>query len=406
MTAPFDSVVDTASPSAASTAPEQADINLVDLLIALGHEKWVLIGTTVLAAVLGVVVSLTSPHVYTARTTLMPGQQSGGGGGLAGLGNLAGLAGLAGLSSAVKSSDEMFIAFMRSQSVQSALIEELDLKNRYQAKTLEDARQALDRQVAIAADKKSGLIAVMASDGDPAFAAQLANAQVEQLSRLMSRLAVTEAQQRRLFYEQQIDKTQKTLVDLDVRYRAAQQKTGIQMASSLAESDMQAGVSLRSQIATKEIQLQSLSQFATRQNPEVVLLAGELSVLRGQLQKYERGTGQSTVTAPLQQEALQAFRELKTQEAMLDAFVRQLEVAKIDESKEGPTVQVVDLAIPPEVRAQPQRKKMVIAFAVVGLAIGLVLAILKALMRHLRSSPDGRERLGQFSQAWGLGVRR
>ena len=405
MTAPSDSVVDTASPSAASPAPEPADINLVDLLIALGHEKWVLIGTTVLAALLGIAVSLLTTPVYTARTSIMPAQQGGGAGGLAGLGNLAGLAGLAGLSSTVKSSDEMYIAFMRSQSVQSALIDQLDLKNRYQAKTLEDARQALNRQVAIAADKKSGLIAVMASDGDPAFAAQLANAQVEQLSRLMSRLAVTEAQQRRLFYEQQIEKTQKTLVDLDVRYRAAQQRTGIQMASSLAESDMQAGVSLRSQIAAKEIQLQSLSQFATRQNPEVVRLAGELVALRGQLQKYERGTGQSSAIAPLQQEALQAFRELKTQEAMLDAFVRQLEVARIDEAKDGPAVQVVDLARTPELRAKPERKKMVIAYTTIGAVLGLFLACLLALLRYVKSTPGGALQLQQFKRAW-LGWRR
>jgi tyrosine-protein kinase Etk/Wzc len=259
--------------------------------------------------------------------------------------------------------------------------------------------------VAIAADKKSGLIGVMASDGDPAFAAQLANAQVEQLGRLMSRLAVTEAQQRRLFYEQQIEKTQKTLVDLDVRYRAAQQKTGIQMASSLAESDMQAGVSLRSQIAAKEIQLQSLSQFATRQNPEVVRLAGELVALRGQLQKYERGTGQSTATAPLQQEALQAFRELKTQEAMLDAFVRQLEVARIDEAKDGPSVQVVDLARTPELRAKPERKKMVIAYTTIGAVLGLFLASLLALLRYVKSTPGGALQWQQLKRAW-LGWRR
>lgn len=393
--------VDSTQPAPEAAEEHPRDINLVDLLIALGQEKAIFIVVTVLAALVGVVVAMLTPPVYTARTTLMPAQQGGGGGSaLAGLGNLAGLAGLAGLSSAVKSSDEMYIAFMRSQSVQSALIEELQLKDRYKARTLEDARQALDLQVVIAADKKSGLLTVMASDGDPAFAAHLANAQVQQLTRLMGRLAVTEAQQRRLFYEQQIAKTQQNLAEVEVRYKAAQQRSGILMASSVAEADLQAGVSLRSQIASKEVQLQSLNQFATRQNPEVIRLAGEIAALRAQLQKYERGTGQATAAAPSQQEALQAFRELKTQEAMLDAFVRQLEVARIDEAKEGPAIQVLDEARVPELRAKPERRKLVMAYTITGAVLGLLLAALRALMRYVQSTPGGAQQWQQLKRAW------
>ena len=393
--------VDSTQPAPEAAEEHPRDINLVDLLIALGQEKAIFIVVTVLAALVGVAVAMLTPPVYTARTTLMPAQQGGGGGAaLGGLGNLAGLAGLAGLSSAGKSSDEMYIAFMRSQTVQSALIEELQLKDRYKARTLEDARQALDRQLVIAADKKSGLLTVMASDGDPAFAARLANAQVQQLTRLMGRLAVTEAQQRRLFYEQQIAKTQQTLAEVEVRYKAAQQRSGIQMASSVAEADLQAGVSLRSQIASKEVQLQSLNQFATRQNPEVIRLAGEIAALRAQLQKYERGTGQATAAAPSQQEALQAFRELKTQEAMLDAFVRQLEVARIDEAKEGPAIQVLDEARVPELRAKPERRKLVMAYTITGAVLGLLLAALRALMRYVQSTPGGAQQWQQLKRAW------
>ena len=393
--------VDSTQPAPEAAEEHPRDINLVDLLIALGQEKAIFIVVMVLAALVGVAVAMLTPPVYTARTTLMPAQQGGGGGAaLGGLGNLAGLAGLAGLSSAGKSSDEMYIAFMRSQTVQSALIEELQLKDRYKARTLEDARQAMDRQVVIASDKKSGLLTVMASDGDPAFAARLANAQVQQLTRLMGRLAVTEAQQRRLFYEQQIAKTQQNLAEVEVRYKAAQQRSGIQMASSVAEADLQAGVSLRSQIASKEVQLQSLNQFATRQNPEVIRLAGEIAALRAQLQKYERGTGQATAAAPSQQEALQAFRELKTQEAMLDAFVRQLEVARIDEAKEGPAIQVLDEARVPELRAKPERRKLVMAYTITGAVLGLLLAALRALMRYVQSTPGGAQQWQQLKRAW------
>jgi len=395
-----------ANAAATPTDTAPADINMADLLIALGQEKITWLGVTLVAALVGVVMSLTATPVFVARSSILPAQQSASASALSGLGNLAGLSGVAGLAGAVKSSDDMYIAFMRSQSVQGALIEQLQLKDRYKAKTLDDARAALNNQVSLLADKKSGLIIVSAQDQDPAFAAKLANQQVAELNVLLSRLAVTEAQQQRQYYEQQIAKTQKTLAEVEVRFKEAQQKSGIRVTSMLAESGIRAGADLRAQIMAKELQMQTLGRFATPQNSEMLRMAGELSVLRAQLKKLEEGTGQSSPASPLQQEATQAFRDLKIQEAMLDAFVRQLEVAKIDEAKEGPAVQVLDVAIPPEVRAQPQRKKMVVAYAMVGLAIGLVLAVLKALLRHLRGTPGGRERLGQFQQAWGLGFLR
>lgn len=392
----------------------EPDINLLDLLIALGQEKWTLIVVTFLAAITGVVVSLVTPATYVSRTSIMPSQQSGGGGGgLASLGSLAGLAGLGALSnmaSGIKSSDEMFIALMRSQSVQSALIEQFKLKERYGARNTEEARQALNLNVVILADKKSGMLFVDAQDKDPEFAAQLANAQVKELNVVLSRLAVTEAQQRRAYYEQQIIKTQAKIPQLELEYKEAQKSSGLEVASLLSEAG-----TLPGQIAAKELQLQVLSKFATTQNPELKRLAAEISALRTQLAKYELSKSESKTSDPSKpvqstestktkfvQKATQAYNTLKIQEALLDGYVKQLELAKVDEAKEGPTVQVVDEAIAPEMRAKPERKKLVIAYTVTGLIVALVLATLRALLRHIQSTSEGLQRWSQLKRAWGF----
>jgi tyrosine-protein kinase Etk/Wzc len=387
----------------------ESEINLLDVLTALGQEKLIVIVVTVLATIAGVVISLITPFTYVARTSIMPAQQSGGASALAGLSGLAGLAGLTGMSGGVKSSDQMYIAFMRSQSVQLALIDQLKLKERYGSKNLEEARMSLTNRVSIATDKSSGLLVIEAQDGNADFAALLANQQVHELNVILSRLAVTEAQQRRLYYEQQIAKTQQNLPVLETRFKEAQKKSGVEVASLLSESG-----SLPGQIAAKELQLQILSRFATAQNPEMKRLSTEISALRSQLSRYElahaqakgRDKANSTdnvkATSPYQQEAAQAYTTLKIQETLLDGFVRQLEVAKIDEAKEGPPVQVLDVARAPEIRAQPQRRKMVTAYAVTGLVIGLVLALLKALLRHAQSTPEGMQRLSDLRLAWGF----
>ncbi len=390
----------------------EPDINLLDLLIALGQEKWTLIVVTVLAAITGVVVSLITPSTYVSRTSIMPSQQSGGGGGgLASLGSLAGMAGLGALSniaSGIKSSDEMYIALMRSQSVQLALIEQFKLKERYGARNTEEARQALNSNVNILADKKSGLLLIDAQDKDPQFAAQLANSQVKELNVILSRLAVTEAQQRRAYYEQQIIKTQTKIPQLELEYKEAQKSSGLEVASLLSEAG-----TLPGQIAAKELQLQVMSRFATPQNPEIKQLAQEISALRAQMARYELSksepqtsypskSGQSTESTKTNfvQKATQAYNTLKIQEALLDGYVKQLELAKVDEAKQGPAVQVVDEAIAPEMRAKPERKKLVLAYTVTGLIIAFVLAAVRAFLRYIRSTPEGLQRWSQLKRAW------
>ena len=408
MNTPGSQATSSASPEI-PTGEEESEINLLDVLIALGQEKLTVIVVTVLAVVYGVVISLTTPPTYLARTSIIPTQQ---GGGASALPGLSGLAALSGLSGAVKSSDQMYVAFMRSQSVQMALIDKLRLKERYGSKNLEEARISLTNNMSISSDKSSGILVIEAQDGDAEFAAQLANQQVQELNVILSRLAVTEAQQRRLYYEQQIAKTKKTLVEVEVRFKEAQQKAGIQVTSMLVDSAIGLWASTHAQIIAKEQQLQMLGQFATSQNPEMHRLKTEIAVLRTQIRQYEnwslqssgqeKGTVKTKDMSPAQKDAAQAYRDLKIQETLLDGFVRQLEVAKIDEAKEGPPVQVLDVARAPEIRAQPQRRKMVTAYTVTGLVIGLVLAMLKALLRHAQSTPEGMQRLRDLRRAWGL----
>jgi uncharacterized protein involved in exopolysaccharide biosynthesis len=88
---------------------------------------------------------------------------------------------------------------------------------------------------------------------------------------------------------------------------------------------------------------------------------------------------------------------------LLEGYVKQLELAKVDEAKEGPTIQVVDEARAPEVRAAPQRKKLVIAYTVTGFIIAIVMAALLATKRHIRSTPEGLQRWSQLKRAWGYG---
>ena len=384
--------------------PDEDEISLLDLATALGEEKATLFAIPFITTLVAVVVSLMMTPIFTAKTVVMPPQQqqSGAAAALASLGGLAGLAGLGG-GGGLKSPDEMYVAFLGSEGMQNRIIAELKLQERYEAKTLTDARAALKGQVRFASEKKSGLLSIEADDKDPAFAAELANRHVVELRAMLGRLAVTEAQQRRVFYEQQIQQTQDKLALAEVAFRAAKEKSGMQVTSVLAETGVRASAELRGQIASREVQLQAMSRFATAQNPETQRIASELAALRSQLNKTEQGSGESKAAAsPLHQEAVKSFRDVKVQEAMLEVLIRQYELARVDEAKEGPLIQQVDVAMPAERKSKPKRAQIVWVAAFAGLFLGVLVAFVRRALKKAQSDPASAGQWLALKKAWSL----
>lgn len=377
------------------------EISLLDLAIALGQHKKTLFVFPLMFALVALVASLLMTPIFTAKTVMMPPQQQQSGAASA-LASLGALAGIAGSAAGIKSPDEMYVAFLQSVTLQNALIEKFKLKERYEAKTLTDTHLKLKELVKISSDKKSGLISIEADDKDPAFAAELANAHVEQLKHMLGHLAVTEAQQRRLFYEQQLLKTQDALAQAEADFRAAKESSGMQVTAVIAESGVRASAELRAQIAAREVQLQALSRFATPQNPDLQRISSELSAMRAQLAKQEQGSGTSGQATPTQQAAVKAYREIKAREAMMGVLTAQYESARVDEAKEGPLVQQVDVATAPERKSKPKRALIVIIATLAGLFLGLLVAFIQHALQQSVQDAETAQRIAQLKKVWSI----
>src|SRR5690606_25295031 len=149
------------------------------------------------------------PPTYTAVTVILPPQQQQSAA-MSLLQGLGALGGLAGATAGLKNPSDQYVSFVKSRSVSDALVKRFDLKQRYEKEFTEDALKALDDRTRVF-NGKDGLIVIEVDDHEPRFSAQLANGYVEELGRLLSRLAVTEAQQRRAFFERQIEQVKKKL---------------------------------------------------------------------------------------------------------------------------------------------------------------------------------------------------
>lgn len=184
---------------------EEDEINLLEILRTLGEEKWWLLGIPMIIAIITAVISLVLTPVFTAKAVfVVPSKQSSSASAI--LDQLGGAAALAGASGLVGgSTGDMYAAFLQSNTVRDELIEKFHLIERYESKDIEAARKEMNTKVKIASDKKTSLLSVEASDKEPQFAADLANAHLDSLRKMLKKMSVAEAQQRRDFFDQQID---------------------------------------------------------------------------------------------------------------------------------------------------------------------------------------------------------
>ena len=345
------------------------EISLLDLLQVIVDNLRLLVLGPLVCGLMALGISFSITPTFTAKTQFLPPQQqqSAAASMLASLGGLGGLGGLAGAAAGIKSPSDQYIAFMKSVSVQDALIERFKLLDKYEAKLKSDARSALTGKVRIASGK-DGLISIEADDKDPKFAADLANAHVEELRNLLGRLAVTEAQQRRLFFEKQLQITKEKLSKADVALKSSGINSSVLKSSP--SSAVEAVARLKAGISVQEVKLGSMRNYLTENSPEFKQAMSELGSLKAQLAKAEK-------EEPDSQEAsdyVARYREFKYQETMFELFAKQFELARVDESREGAVIQVLDIAEPPERKAKP-KKAMIAIIATLASCFALFLFV-------------------------------
>ena len=384
-------------------------VGLTEVLTWVGDGKKLIAIATVAVAVLAAGIGLLLPKTFTARATLLaPGsqQQSGSAAALAALGSLGGLVG----GAAAKSPDELYVSLLKSDSVQRALADRFDLKSRYDVTTYETLRKVLPKYIRVASDKKSGLITVEVDDDEPKFAADLANAHASEITKVLGRLAVSEAQLRRVFFEKQLNDTKENLIKAEQHLRTVQEKSGVIVLDKQAEALIGSAAQLRASIAEQEVQLKVLRTSATEQNPDVLRLNSELRAMRVELARMESrqgGSEGSAVDLPVGKlpeagiEYVRARRELKLQETLLETMIRQFEAAKLDEAKEGPALQQVDIALPPDRKSKPSVTLIVLASAALAFLLSTAYVLVGRYRAWSRAQfPEDAAAREALARAW------
>ena len=400
-------------PSAVAEAEASGagSVHLVDVLIVLARRKRFIALFTLAVAVLTAAVVLILPSRYTAVTVLMPPQQNSSIS-TALLGQLsssgAGLANLAGSSLSLKNPNEMFVSLFRSRTVEQAMVDQFDLRHRYHTKKNSDALKALESHTTVDLGAKDGLLRITAWDHDPNEAAALANGYVDQFRRLSEHLAISEASQRRAFFEQQLLEAKSNLASAEEALKQTEQSTGVLQIDSQARSLIESAAIVRAQIGEKEVELQGLRAYETDNNPAVVVAEQQLAALRSQLaglagSGQDNGEGLIVPKGKVPEaglEYLRRLRDVKYYETISELIAKQYEIAKLDEAKQGATIQVVDRAVPPDTRSFPKRTITVILAAIAALFLSCIWVIFSNRVGSNSHDPEARQRMQDLRRAW------
>jgi uncharacterized protein involved in exopolysaccharide biosynthesis len=377
---------------------------LLDYLLVLAKRLKLIVRVTFSIAFLALIYSLILPKEYEAVARIYPSQQgtpsisamimnqvSSAMGGLGG-GLLGGFG--AGTTSDVCSD------MLKGDTIADAIIDRFHLMEVFHTATRLHTRKQLSTIVHVKSDRQSGIISITVTDEEPQRAANMANAFVEELTKLNTKLAITNASQRRLFYEIQLKDASEALARAEESVKEFMETTGAIRIEGQAGAIFEGIAALRAQTAAKEIQLKVMKTYATPFNRDVKQAEEELAGIREQLKNLEaKGSAHyGNTVIPTDQipalgtEYLRKYREFKFQEVLFELLSKQYEAARLDEANNVTTIQVIDSATVPDYKARPKRASIVIAATMVGFFFSIILVFFSEYWEKQKENQDFQEK--------------
>jgi capsule polysaccharide export protein KpsE/RkpR len=217
------------------------------------------------------------------------------------------------------------------------------------------------------------------------------------LSKLLSRLAITEAQQRRQFFEKQLASAKENLIKAEQALKSSGVNSSALKASPVAAVEGLA--KLKAAITAQEIKVASMRGYLTEAAPDFKQAQTELTAMRSQMVRAEKEEPANSGSSGRESDYIAKFRDFKYHETLFELFAKQYEMARVDESREGAVIQVLDVAKPPQRKAKPEKALIaMVATLAAGFAL-LLFVFIRQAVRAAIQQPGTSEKMLALSQA-------
>ena len=374
------------------------DPNIRDYISIIVKWRNIVLFNVITISLLAVIVSLVLPKKYTSTGRLLPPLLSSESMGMSQISSMLTGAGLPFGMGATPS--DLFSALLKSRTVLDGVIEECELKSYYRKKTMVETRKYLLEVTNIEVSPE-GIISISVTDKNANIAAKIVNSYITCLDRLNRKTSMTVGKRNRIFLEERLDEVKKELKTAEDSLKKFQERRHI---ISLPD-ELKEAVSIMSTLLAgkiqKEMKLGMIKMYATGENPEVVRMEKELSLIDKQIRDmgYEPdldkfGVGFSIPLKDVPEASLnlaRLMRDVEVKQKVFAVLTEHYEQAKLQEVRDTPTLEVLDKPEPSEKRSFPKRTRIVIIAFVLSLFVGIGLAFFSEYTDRIKDNDEGKK---------------
>ena len=397
----------------------------------LWMHRWVLVRVVIIALAIGAAIAFSLPKQYESVARLMPPDQGGSGSALIAalasrsLGGLAGFSGLAGSLLGERTSGALFMDLLRSRTVSDRLIDRFNLQQVYHKRYRIDTVKYLTKHTAIVDDKKSGVITLTFTDTDPERARAIAQGYLEELNRIITTSNVSSAHREREFIEKRLVSVQD---ELQSAQKALSEFSSVNTTLDIKEQThamVDVAAKLQGELIVAQSELESLEQIYGAENVRVRAAKARIAGLQQEVTKLNGSSADASqiATAGASKGGVETYpslrqlprlavpyanlyRRVRIQETVYELLSQQYEMARIEEAKDTPVVNVLDAPLVPEKKSFPPRLIVMLVLTFFVFVMASAFIILRNLWIQVSDLDPRKQLANEVAEAFSNRLRR
>jgi uncharacterized protein involved in exopolysaccharide biosynthesis len=275
-----------------------------------------------------------------------------------------------------------YLAVIKSRTLRETLIRKFNLVDHYKVKNEELALKKLDKLLYFeVGDENQVVISILDKNQD--LVADLTNYVIKSLDSLNIELSVSNARNNRIFMERRVNSIMDSLEFTSNNLAKFMKDNGILSIKDQVTVGVEQAAFLKSSIIQKEVELEVAKKTFGDNNPTVNLIDYELASLNRKYKEFIHSNSVEslipnfTEIPDLQLKSMKMQREIEYYTRLIEYLGPMYEQQKFEEAKNVPTLQVLDNAIRPELKAKPKRATIVIIVFILSSIIAVSYAIVK-----------------------------
>jgi len=390
---------------------------LTDNLLLFWTNRRLILKNTIIVAFISLIISLLLPKWYASKAVVL----SSGAGKFNFLSSISPIPVANFGLSTINEDINNFIAILRSRTVKEYMVNKFNLVERYNQRDIEYAMEAFEEKMELEVTEE-GTLEISIIDKDPIVAKQMVSEALIMLDQINQNIGMEAGRYNREFLEKRLSQNENNLEKAELDLKIFQEKTGIidlvaqlsstmQMSAQAYNSIFDAYTELYAKKIETETQLAVAKTTLSINNPTLMQLEKLLNEQTFQLEqlmieldaKLQYLLSSITPTQvdnipniefsvsfnslpSLGLENARLIREVKLQSTIQEILIPQYEQAKLEETKNIPTLQLIDKPKVAINKAKPKRALIVIGSTLMSILVSFTFVYAGHHTRDLRTA--------------------